>query len=75
MGFVSYSTLEFSGTRLDLNTLPGIFFQGFFAGIFGIVSGIVVLYLLGSIELAEVWMTLHKRIWKAKAISPDAELN
>ncbi len=74
MGFVSYISLEFFGSIFNLNTLPGIFLQGLFAGIIGITSAIVVLYVLKSRELIEVWSTLHKKIWKAKAISPDAEL-
>lgn len=74
MGFVSYRTLEFFGSRFDLNTVIGIFLQGFLAGIAGITTGVVVLYLLKNKELGEVWSTLHKKIWKAKAVSPDAEL-
>lgn len=74
MGYVTYKCLEFFGSRLDLNTLLGIFLQGFFSGIIGIFTGVVVLYFLGSQELSEVWSTLHKKIWKAKVVSPDAEL-
>jgi hypothetical protein len=48
--------------------------QGFASGMLGIVAGVVVLYLLKSQELKEVWSTLHKKIWKAKVIIPDAEL-
>ncbi|MFZ2523462.1 MAG: lipid II flippase MurJ [Minisyncoccia bacterium] len=74
MGFVSYVFLEFFGEIFNLNTLPGIFLQGFLSGLLGIASCVIVLYLLKNKELEEVWSTLHKKIWKAKAISPDAEL-
>lgn len=74
MGFVSYKLLSVFDNILNINTLSGIFLQGFLSGIGGIFMAIIVLILLGSRELAEVWGTLHKRIWKAKIIAPDAEL-
>lgn len=74
MGYVTYNFLPVFDRVFDVNTLVGIFSQGFFAGIVGIGSAVLVLYLLGSRELIEVWSTLHKKIWKAKIIAPDAEL-
>lgn len=74
MGFVTYSSLSIFDRFLDINTLVGIFFQGFLSGIVGIASAIVVLYLLKSKELSEVWGTLHKKIWRADVVVPDAEL-
>lgn len=74
MGFVSYKFLSFFDNIFDINTLFGIFSQGLFSGLLGITVGVLTLYLLGSRELFEVWSTLHKKIWKAKAVSPDAEL-
>lgn len=74
MGYVTYNFLPVFDRVFDVNTLIGIFSQGFFAGIVGIGSAVLVLYLLGSRELIEVWSTLHKKIWKAKIIAPDAEL-
>ncbi len=75
MGFVSYVCLDIFDNYLNLNTLMGVFFQGFLSGVMGILTGIAVLYLLKSEELHEVWMTLHHKIWKAEVIAPDAELN
>jgi hypothetical protein len=40
----------------------------------GIASAVIVLSLLNSRELEEVWSTLHKKIWKARVVQPDAEL-
>ncbi len=74
MGFVSYQFLNIFDTVFNLNTLIGIFLQGFLSGILGIISAIFVLYLLRSEELMEVWGTLHKKIWKAKVVGPDAEV-
>jgi hypothetical protein len=74
MGFVTYRLLAVFDHVFNINTLIGIFFQGFFSGILGISVGVGVLYLLGNAELGEVWGTLHKKIWKAKVIGPDAEM-
>ncbi len=74
MGFVTYRCLNIFDTVFNINTLVGIFLQGFLSGIIGIVSGILILYLLHSKELAEVWGTLHKKIWQADVVVPDAEL-
>lgn len=74
MGYITYKCLSIFDTIVNINTLFGIFLQGFLSGVIGIVSAILVLYLLHSKELEEVWSTLHKKIWKAKVIVPDAEL-
>jgi putative peptidoglycan lipid II flippase len=74
MGFVAYLGLNFFGLFLNTGTVLGIFLQGFFAGILGIISAVLVLYLLGSRELSEVWSTLHKKIWKANIVGPDASM-
>jgi putative peptidoglycan lipid II flippase len=74
MGFIAYRFLGFFGDRFDLNTVAGIFGQGFFSGMIGIASAVIVLSLLNSRELEEVWSTLHKKIWKARVVQPDAEL-
>ena len=74
MGYVAYKGLNIFNNVFDINTLIGIFMQGFLSGIIGIISGIFVLYLLKNRELKEVWSTLHKKIWKTTAVLPDAEL-
>lgn len=74
MGYISYKSLSVFDNIFDLNTLIGIFLQGALSGLVGIISGVIILYLLKNRELKEVWSTLHKKIWKARAIGPDAEL-
>lgn len=74
MGYVSYKALALYAHIFDLDTLLGIFMQGFLAGISGIIVWICVLILLKSKELAQVWETFHKKIWKAKIVAPDANL-
>lgn len=75
MGYVSYITLNIFDGLLNINTLMGIFLQGFLSGIMGIISAVIVLYILDSQELKEVWTTLHHKIWRAKVIAPDADLS
>lgn len=71
MGYVIYIFLGIFGKMLDLNTLFGIFTQGLFAGIIGIIAGIVVLVLLDNKEIKEIRSSLNKRIWKTRVIIPE----
>ena len=71
MGFVSYVLLNVFSMLFDLHTTLGIFLQGFFSGLGGLAVGACVLYLLGNLEILEIWKTLHHKIWKAKFIGPD----
>jgi hypothetical protein len=75
MGFVAYLGLNFFGLFLNTNTTLGIFLQGFLSGISGIIVAILILILLKSKELSEVWSTLHKKIWKATIVGPDATMD
>ena len=74
MGYITYKFLSVFDSVFDINTLFGIFLQGFLSGMIGIASAIVVLYLLHSRELSEVWGALHRKIWRVKVVGPDAEL-
>ncbi|MES2215852.1 MAG: lipid II flippase MurJ [Patescibacteria group bacterium] len=71
MGYAAYWGLRFFAF-LPLEKAWGIFLQGFFAGILGIIVAIGILLLLKNRELIEVWTTLHRKIWKAKV--PPAEV-
>ena len=68
MGFVAYRFLDFFGKYFDLDTLAGIFAQGFFAGIIGIFAGILTLSIMGNRELKEAKKALSKKIWKVGGI-------
>lgn len=73
MGFVIFLSLRFFALFLNLETLIGIFLQGFFSGVVGIVFGILLLVLLKNDEIKEVSEILHKKIWKTKIIVPTPE--
>jgi len=67
-GYVSYGLLQLLDDVFDLDTLVGIFSQGFIAGILGLAAWVLVLKLLGNNELEDVWKTMHAKIWKAKPV-------
>ena len=71
MGAVSYLCLNIFVNIFNINTFLGIFGQGFVSGIIGIVSGIIILHLLGSKELKEAWQTFHRKFWRVKAVVPE----
>ncbi|MBI2109275.1 MAG: murein biosynthesis integral membrane protein MurJ [Parcubacteria group bacterium] len=71
MGFVAYQFLEIFDNVFDINTFWGIFLQGFFSGMLGVVAGILLLKILGNKEIAEVSAALHHRFWKTKPVAPD----
>lgn len=75
MGYITYLSLDIFDNIFNIDTLTGIFLQGFVSGLIGIISAVIILILLKNKELSEVWTTLHHKIWKAKVIPPDAELN
>ncbi len=71
MGSVSYLLLNAFDTIFDLHTTLGIFMQGLFSGVLGLLVGALILYLLGNTEVKEIWKTLHHKIWKTKVIASD----
>ncbi|MSR78775.1 MAG: murein biosynthesis integral membrane protein MurJ [Candidatus Taylorbacteria bacterium] len=72
IGYVAHLFLAIFDDVFNINTLAGIFFQGFFSGIIGITVGILVLLLLKNQEIKDVWSTLHRKIWKAKVVGTDS---
>ncbi len=71
MGFVAYKFLEVFGEVFDLNTLSGIFMQGLFSGLIGIIAGIIILALMKNSELKEIRKAFNRRVWKSRAILPE----
>jgi peptidoglycan biosynthesis protein MviN/MurJ (putative lipid II flippase) len=70
-GAVAYLGLNIFVNFFDIDTVIGIFMQGFLAGIMGIIAGVAILILLKNHELQEIWITLHHKIWKAKPIPAE----
>jgi len=68
-GALAYILLALLDDVFDINTLFGIFAQGFISGIGGLSLAVVILTLLKNEEVKEVWKTLHHKFWKARAIT------
>lgn len=71
MGYVTFLSLRFFNIFFPLTKAWNVFLQGFFAGIVGIIIGIIVLVLLKNKEIKEVWLTLHHKFWKSNIVVPD----
>ncbi|MDO8564812.1 MAG: lipid II flippase MurJ [bacterium] len=73
IGATSYGLLNVFDGVFNLHTTLGVFLQGLFSGMGGIAAGICVLFLLGNLEIREIWRTLHQKIWKAKIVPDQTE--
>lgn len=74
VGAVAYLGLNLFAPILNTTSLIGIFLQGALAGVLGIAAGIVILILLGSRELVEVWSAARRRFWRTKIIATEREI-
>lgn len=73
-GYAAFWGLHLFAQVFNLQKIIGIFLQGFFSGILGIIVWILVLILIRNSELAEVWKALHSKIFKAKPVAVDQEI-
>ena len=73
LGLVTYLSLNILSPVFGTTTFWGVFLQGFFSGILGIITAIVVLYLLKNEELKDLTETLKTKFWRVKIIAPSQE--
>lgn len=73
LGLVTYLSLNILSPIFGTTTFWGVFLQGFISGILGIITAIVVLYLLKSEELKDLTETLKTKFWRVKIIAPSQE--
>ncbi len=73
MGYVTFLSLRFFNIFFPLTKAWNVFFQGFFAGIVGIIAFVIVLIILKNNEIKEIWQTLHHKFWKSSVVVPDQE--
>lgn len=71
MGFTAYAVLDIFGDIFPIDTFYGIFFQGFCAGIAGILVGVLLLYIFDNTELKEFISTLRSKFWKTRVVAPE----
>jgi putative peptidoglycan lipid II flippase len=74
-GFVAFLGLNIFDNIFPLEKVYGVFFQGFCAGILGILGMVLVLLVVRSPELKEVSTTLRHKVWKVIPIGPDTTEN
>ncbi len=75
MGFITHQLLNLFDDVFDINTFWGIFAQGFFSGIIGIIAGITLLALLDNREIKEIKNSLLRKFWRTQTVGGEgAEL-
>ena len=73
IGVMAYLSLGVFSNIFGTTTFWGIFLQGFFSVILGILAGIMVLRLLGNEELEELFRTFRTKFWRARILPPSQE--
>lgn len=73
-GTAAYATLNFVVAGINPDTFIGIFIQGLFAGIMGILGVVVAYAALGSPELREVVQSFQKRLFKTDVVAPQENI-
>ena len=73
MSIVTYWTLRIFDNIFNINTFAGIFFQGFLAGVSGIIIAFFVLLFLKNKEIIEIISSLRTKFWKAPVIVQEPE--
>ena len=73
IGLVAYFSLNILSPIFGTTTFWGVFLQGFISGILGIITGVVILYLLKNQELRDLLKTLRTKFWRVKVIAPAQE--
>ena len=74
VGAVAYVGLNVFAIFINTTSLLNIFLQGFLSGFVAIGAGIVILFILKSRELFEIWNVVHGKFWKTKVIAADPEI-
>lgn len=72
-GYTAYTFLQIFEPVFDLNTVIGIFMQGFCAGTIGLAGGLLFLIILKNEEIVEIGRALKHKVWKFRPITVDQE--
>lgn len=73
LGLVSYLGLRIFIFVFNIHTFFGIFFQGFFAVLVGVVAHFFALRFLKNKEIKEITASLKTKFWKTPVISDNEE--
>lgn len=74
MGAATYAALNYLEPAFHNERLLGLFFQGFTAGLFAIVVGVMTFIALDNKEVSDIWQVLKGKFWKTKVIATDPEI-
>jgi hypothetical protein len=74
-GFVAYLLLQMFDKYVvfSMDTLAGVFLQGFCAGVAGLFAGAIFLIVLRNKEIVEVLRALRHKVWKFRPTTVDQE--
>ena len=73
LGAVAYVSLNILSPIFGTTTFLGVFLQGFISGILGIISAILVLYLLKNEELKDITKALKTKFWRTNVVASSQE--
>lgn len=73
LSVVAWTSLNIFDDMFNLNTFLGVFAQGFFAGMLGIITGVAILSLLKNEELADTTAALRRKFWKSNPVGSEQE--
>jgi len=68
IGIVAYKFLGVFSKIFDLETFRGIFLQGLFSGLLGIIAGAIILKLIKNEELESLIRAFKTKFWQTKVI-------
>lgn len=70
---ITFLMLNALDTVFDLNTLIGVFLQGFISGIVGLSMGLAFLLIIDNKEIKVAIKTVKQKFWKGIAPPPEVE--
>ena len=73
-GVAAYATLNFLVSGINQDTFVGIFIQGLFGGIMGIIGIVLTYFALQTPELTEIYKSFRGRLLKTDIIAPQEDV-
>jgi uncharacterized membrane protein len=64
MGAVAYGSLNIFALMFNQERFWGVFFQGLFAGLFGLTIFITVLLMVKNEDMIDIYRSIKKKFWK-----------
>ncbi|OHA17072.1 MAG: hypothetical protein A3H57_04985 [Candidatus Taylorbacteria bacterium RIFCSPLOWO2_02_FULL_43_11] len=74
-GFAAYWALNIFDDVFNLSKVSGVFFQGLFSGLFGLLVNATILILLRNLAIREVYAAFCRKLGRVVPIGPDTTEN